>query len=270
MTSFLQVEVDQPVQLTPDSRAKHEAELLMLFSRHDEDGDGKMKVDAGWSGWDMFYKLFATVNVQQAGGFHMCQCFGWKYTCWKYTCLNTADHCEKEGFWYWNAEPPTNWQVREFCRLISAVDEAFSAISAMKMFEAAETYFALERDPQSRAGHCRWIKLINRRRYMPAASSFQTIEVQRCNKDLSRRRLNLFWEGCEFRWVKDVRVLKSTQWERTFHKAHIWVPFKLQKWVNQKGRHVWSFLYRWRIQIQTWMLHSYIPWHLDIFQDASK
>ena len=49
MISFLpvQVEVDQPVQLTPGSRAKHEAELLMLFSRHDEDGDGKMKVDAG-------------------------------------------------------------------------------------------------------------------------------------------------------------------------------------------------------------------------------
>eukprot|EP00434_Breviolum_minutum_P013022 symbB.v1.2.011473.t1/scaffold770.1/size163962/9 len=66
-----EVEVDQPVQLTPDSRAKHEAELLMLFSRHDEDGDGKMK-------------------------------------------------------------------VREFCRLISSVDEAFSAISAMKMFEAAD------------------------------------------------------------------------------------------------------------------------------------
>jgi len=66
-----EVEVDLPVQLTPDSRAKHEAELLMLFSRHDEDGDGKMK-------------------------------------------------------------------VREFCRLISSVDEAFSAISAMKMFEAAD------------------------------------------------------------------------------------------------------------------------------------
>ena len=49
MISFLpvQVEVDQPVQLTPGSRAKHEAELLMLFSRHDEDGDGKMKVDTG-------------------------------------------------------------------------------------------------------------------------------------------------------------------------------------------------------------------------------
>ena len=33
------------IQLTPDSRAKHEAELLMLFSRHDEDGDGRMKAD---------------------------------------------------------------------------------------------------------------------------------------------------------------------------------------------------------------------------------
>ena len=66
-------EVDQvdPVQLTPDSRAKHEAALMMLFARHDEDGDGKIK-------------------------------------------------------------------VKEFCQLISALDEAFSAISAMKMFETAD------------------------------------------------------------------------------------------------------------------------------------
>lgn len=73
-----------------------------------------------------------------------------------FICVNALAGNIQEGFWYWNAEPPTNWQVREFCRLISSVDEAFSAISAMKMFEAAETYFALERDPQSRAGHCRW------------------------------------------------------------------------------------------------------------------
>ena len=60
-----------PISLLPDSRAKHEAELVMLFARHDEDGDGRMK-------------------------------------------------------------------VREFCRLISAVDESFSSISAMKMFKAAD------------------------------------------------------------------------------------------------------------------------------------
>lgn len=64
-------EVDDPIKLTPDDRAKHEAELLRLFARHDDDGDGRMK-------------------------------------------------------------------IKEFCRLISAVDEAFSAISAMKMFEAAD------------------------------------------------------------------------------------------------------------------------------------
>ncbi|CAJ1340443.1 unnamed protein product [Effrenium voratum] len=63
-------EVD-PIQLTPDDLARREAELLMLFARHDEDGDGKMK-------------------------------------------------------------------VKEFCQLITEVDESFSSISAMKMFEAAD------------------------------------------------------------------------------------------------------------------------------------
>ena len=37
-------EMDDPIQLSPDSESRREAELLMLFSRHDEDGDGRMKV----------------------------------------------------------------------------------------------------------------------------------------------------------------------------------------------------------------------------------
>ena len=64
-------EIEDPIQLSPDSESRREAELLMLFSRHDEDGDGRMK-------------------------------------------------------------------VKEFCQLINAVDETFSAISAMKMFEACD------------------------------------------------------------------------------------------------------------------------------------
>ena len=62
---------EDPILLSPDSESRREAELVMLFSRHDEDGDGRMK-------------------------------------------------------------------VKEFCQLINAVDETFSAISAMKMFEACD------------------------------------------------------------------------------------------------------------------------------------
>ena len=62
---------EDPIMLSPDSESRREAELVMLFSRHDEDGDGRMK-------------------------------------------------------------------VKEFCQLINAVDETFSAISAMKMFEACD------------------------------------------------------------------------------------------------------------------------------------